>query len=63
MSFVMPESIKNDKVPQQIDKSVNVKYIEQGRFAVYRFSGLRNKDNESKSLKRLKDWLGATSYD
>lgn len=59
MAFVMPAKMKAAQVPKPSDSSVTVRELEPGRFAVLRFSGGRNADNESKALRRLKVWIEA----
>ncbi len=59
MAFVMPANIKAAKVPKPSDVSVTVRELAAGRFAVLRYSGGRNRDNESQSLERLRTWMKA----
>lgn len=59
MAFVMPAKMKAAEVPKPSDGSVTVRELEPGRFAVLRFSGGRNAENESKALSRLKAWMEA----
>ena len=39
MAFVMPANMTLDQMPQPSDGAVNVRQIEEGRFAVMGFSG------------------------
>jgi len=57
MAFVMPAKLTSAQVPKPSDGSVTVRELEPGRFAVLRFSGGRNAENESEALGRLKDWI------
>jgi DNA gyrase inhibitor GyrI len=59
MAFVMPATMKVAEVPKPSDGSLTVKEQEPGRFAVLRFSGGRNTENEAKTLARLEDWIKA----
>jgi hypothetical protein len=59
MAFVMPAKLKATDVPKPADESVKVRELAPGRFAVLRFSGGRNADNESKALIRLQTWMQA----
>ncbi len=54
MAFVMPAKFKNRDVPKPKDQQVRVRELEAGRFAVLRYSGGRNPDNEAQSLERLR---------
>jgi hypothetical protein len=57
MAFVMPATMKAAQVPKPSDGSLMVRELEPGRFAVLRFSGGRNAENESETLSRLKAWI------
>jgi DNA gyrase inhibitor GyrI len=57
MAFVMPAKLA--KVPQPDDTGLVVKELGAGRFAVYRFRGLRNARNEAEALKQLEAWMQA----
>jgi hypothetical protein len=59
MAFVMPANMKAAEVPKPSDRSLTVKEQEPGRFAVLRFSGGRNTENESKTMARLETWVKA----
>ena len=57
MAFVMPANLKPAQVPKPADAGVTVRELEPGRFAVLRFSGGRNAQNESATVQRLRVWL------
>ena len=57
MAFVMPTKLKTGEVPKPTDDSVKMRELEAGRFAVLRFSGGRNMENEAETLAKLKDWM------
>jgi DNA gyrase inhibitor GyrI len=57
MAFVMPASMKTAEVPKPSDGSVTVRELAAGRFAVLRFSGGRNAQNEAESLEKLRAWM------
>ncbi|MCG3147179.1 MAG: hypothetical protein PCFJNLEI_00617 [Verrucomicrobiae bacterium] len=59
MAFVMPASMTASQVPKPADGALTVREQEPGRFAVLRFSGWRNAQNESESLERLSAWTTA----
>jgi DNA gyrase inhibitor GyrI len=59
MAFVMPAKLKTADVPQPKDEQLRVRELEAGRFAVLRYSGRRNADNEAQSLERLRAWMKA----
>ncbi len=59
MAFVMPAKLKTGEVPKPSDGSLNVRQLTAGRFAVLRYSGRRNLNNETQSLERLRAWLKA----
>ena len=57
MAFVMPANLKPAQVPKPADAGVTVRELEPGRFAVLRFSGGRNAQNESATVRRLRAWM------
>jgi DNA gyrase inhibitor GyrI len=57
MSFIMPEGMEAAVVPDPEDKSLERTSLPGGKFAVYRFSGGRNDDNESKARVALDEWM------
>jgi len=57
MAFVMPVKMKTADVPRPKDSQVRVREIPAGRFAVLRFSGGRNTENEAQSLEQLRTYL------
>jgi DNA gyrase inhibitor GyrI len=59
MAFVMPAKFKTRDVPKPKDEQLRVRELEAGRFAVLRYSGGRNADNEAQSLERLRAWMKA----
>lgn len=59
MSFVMPENMNREKLPDPKDQSVTLQKIPGGTFAVYRFSGGRNAANQTEAASKLETWLTA----
>jgi DNA gyrase inhibitor GyrI len=59
MAFVMPATMKASQVPKPSDGVLTVRELEAGRFAVLRFSGGRNANNESETLQQLRTWMEA----
>jgi len=59
MAFVMPASLKTNQVPQPTDKSISVREVPAGHFAVLCFSGGRNTKNEAEALAQLETWMAA----
>lgn len=57
MAFVMPARMKTSEVPKPSDRSVTVRKLTAGRFAVLRFTGGRNSKNEAKALEQLRAWM------
>jgi len=57
MAFVMPADFPIEKVPLPVDSSVKVREWPAARFAVMRFRGGRNANNEKQSLDQLKQWM------
>jgi DNA gyrase inhibitor GyrI len=57
MAFVMPAKVRAGGVPKPSDGSVQVRELPAGWFAVMRFSGGRNAENEVESLARLRAWM------
>ena len=63
MAFVMPATLKMNQVPKPSDSGLAVKEIPAGRFAVFRFRGGRNPQNERESLLKLRDWMKLQKLD
>jgi DNA gyrase inhibitor GyrI len=59
MAFVMPAKLRLGQVPRPADGSVTVRELAAGRFAVLRYSGGRNREQEAEALGRLKAWMAA----
>ncbi len=59
MAFVMPAKLKTPDVPKPKDEQLRVRELPAGGFAVLRYSGGRNPDNEAPSLERLRAWMKA----
>jgi hypothetical protein len=59
MAFVVPAKLKTVDVPKPKDEQLRVRELEAGRFAVPRYSGRRNADNEAQWLGRLRAWMKA----
>jgi DNA gyrase inhibitor GyrI len=57
MSFIMPTKTVEKGVPKPSAKNVSLGIIAAARYAVLRFSGGRNAENEAKALEKLKAWL------
>lgn len=57
IGFIMPAEMAGEEVPAPKAKDVSLETIPAGQFAVYRFSGGRNADNEARALKLLQKWL------
>lgn len=54
MSFVMPKATVDKGVPKPTGKDVSLGKVEATRFAVLRFPGGRNTENEAKALAELR---------
>ena len=61
MAFVLPARFKPGEAPKPSDGAVTVRELPAGRFAVLRYSGGRNAQNEAKALARLKAWMEAAT--
>jgi DNA gyrase inhibitor GyrI len=59
MAFVLPAKMKTSEVPKPSDGALTIRELSAGRFAVLRYSGRRNPDNETRSLERLRAWMKA----
>lgn len=59
MAFVMPAPMASGGVPEPTDAAVKVREIAAGRFAVFRYSGGRNRQKEAEAIARLKAWMEA----
>lgn len=59
MAFVMPSGREAAQVPKPTDALVTVRELEPGRFAVLRYSGGRNAENEAEAERRLRLWMEA----
>ncbi|MFZ2421255.1 MAG: heme-binding protein [Anaerolineae bacterium] len=59
MAFVMPAKFKPGETPKPSDDAITVRELPAGRFAVLRYSGGRNAQNEAKALARLTAWMEA----
>jgi len=57
MAFVMPAKMKTGEVPKPADKSVAVRELAAGQFALFRFTGGRSPENEAEALAQLQAWL------
>jgi hypothetical protein len=58
MSFIVPKDVAAGKVPAPKDAAVTMDEMTAGRFAVYRYSGGRNEENEQEALTKLRAWIG-----
>ncbi|MEI6196095.1 MAG: heme-binding protein [Verrucomicrobiota bacterium] len=59
MAFVLPATMAAGEVPRPTDPAVTVREMEPGRFAVFRFTGGRNPENEAAAVARLQAWMAA----
>jgi DNA gyrase inhibitor GyrI len=59
MAFVLPKDMATNQAPKPNEPSVVIREIPGGQFAVLRFSGGRNADNETNTLEQLKTWMAA----
>jgi DNA gyrase inhibitor GyrI len=57
MSFVMPAGMTPTNAPKPNDNSVSLQQADGGRFAVLRFRGGRNAQNETQALQQLQEWM------
>lgn len=57
MAFVMPAKLTSGQVPKPTDNTVRVRDLAAGRFAVFRFSGARNRKREVEAIARLTSWM------
>ena len=59
MSFIVPRDVATTKIPAPEDVAVKVDNVASARFAVLRFSGGRNEENEKKALASLRQQMEA----
>lgn len=57
MAFVLPAKLSAAAAPSPTDQTLTVRELPAGRFAVLRFSGGRNAQNEAEALARLRAWM------
>jgi DNA gyrase inhibitor GyrI len=57
MAFVMPQDMTVDATPAPKNPRVSMDAMAAGKFAVLRFSGRRNADNETNALAALNAWM------
>ena len=57
MSFVLPAAVAERGAPEPAGEEVELEELPGGKFAVYRFSGLRSGALEQKSLETIREWL------
>jgi len=57
MSFIMPQATVSKGVPKPAGDSVALTNMPAARFAVLRFPGGRNDENEKKAIAELRAWL------
>jgi DNA gyrase inhibitor GyrI len=57
MAFVMPASMNATNTPKPNDGNVVIREITGGKFAVFRYSGGRNEQNQKAALEKLSAWL------
>ena len=58
MSFVLPVAVAKRGAPEPAAEEVELEQLSGGKFAVFRFSGLRSNSLEQKSLQKLREWMG-----
>lgn len=58
MSFIVPKNVAAGQVPAPKDAAVTMDNLPAGKFAVYRYSGGRNEENEQEALAKLRAWIG-----
>lgn len=59
MAFVLPAEFAAAPVPEPGDRTLTVRKLPAGRFAVLRFSGSRNPRGEEDALLRLRTWMAS----
>ena len=59
MSFIMPQATVSKGVPKPAGESVSLTSLPATRFAVLRFPGGRNAENEKNAITALRAWLTA----
>ena len=57
MAFVLPKNMGANQTPKPNDAGVAIREISGGQFAVLRFSGGRNANNETAAPAKLNAWL------
>ena len=57
MSFVLPAAVAKAGAPAPVAEDVKVVEMSGGKFAVFRFSGLRSDALEKSSLEKLNRWM------
>lgn len=57
MSFVVPKKTASQGAPKAAAENISLGRREQGRFAVYRFSGSVRGGNTDEAVKKLADWM------
>lgn len=58
MSFIVPKDVAAKNVPTPKDAAVMMDTLPAGQFAVYRYSGGRDEENEQQALGKLREWIG-----
>lgn len=59
MAFVMPKKMSAGQAPKPDEPNVIIREIPGGTFAVLRYSGGRNAENEAEMLEKLRAWMAA----
>lgn len=59
MSFIMPQATVSKGVPQPAGEAVSLTSLPATRFAVLRFPGGRNAENEKNAIAALRAWMTA----
>ncbi|WP_395717216.1 SOUL family heme-binding protein [Prosthecobacter sp.] len=59
MSFIMPQATVSKGVPKPAGNDVSLTSLPAARFAVLRFAGGRNEENEKNAIAALRAWMSA----
>ncbi len=62
MSFVLPDTMQMDKLPEPNDKGISLHYSEEGYYAALSFGGFASDDRIAKKEKELIAMLKAAGY-
>lgn len=62
MSFVLPENMQMDKLPEPNDKGISLHYSEEGYYAALSFGGFASDDRIARKEAELKELLKSAGY-